>query len=95
MSDVMNVLGDCHDQDPEPTDPSMFTAADYETQARPYIAALEAESVRLREQLAGAVGALRQLVRLKDGPRDDAYRAAKDAAWDAARDVLRTARGQS
>lgn len=32
---------------------------------------------------------LRELVRLKDGPRDDAYRASKDAAWDAARDVLR------
>lgn len=32
--------------------------------------------------------ALRELVRLKDGPRDDAYRAAKDAAWDAARVAL-------
>lgn len=33
--------------------------------------------------------ALAELVRLKDGPRDDAYRAAKDKAWQAARDALR------
>jgi hypothetical protein len=46
------------------------------------------------EQLRGAVEALRELVRLKDGPRDDAYRAAKDAAWDMARDVLREAGGR-
>lgn len=32
--------------------------------------------------------ALSELVRLKDGPRDDAYREAKDAAWQRARDVL-------
>jgi hypothetical protein len=32
--------------------------------------------------------ALAELVRLKDGPRDDAYHAAKDAAWDKARAVL-------
>jgi hypothetical protein len=32
--------------------------------------------------------ALAELVRLKDGPRDDAYRASKDAAWQAARDAL-------
>jgi hypothetical protein len=38
---------------------------------------------------AGAVETLAVLVRLKDGPRDDAYRAAKDAAWDAAREVVR------
>jgi hypothetical protein len=42
---------------------------------------LEAENARLREALA-------ELVCLKDGPRDDAYRAAKDAAWQAARDAL-------
>jgi hypothetical protein len=42
---------------------------------------LEAENAWLREALA-------ELVRLKDGPRDDAYRAAKDAAWQAARDAL-------
>lgn len=42
----------------------------------------------LDQRLQGAVEALRELVRLKDGPRDDAYRAAKDAAWQAARDVL-------
>jgi hypothetical protein len=39
-------------------------------------------------RLRGAVDALAELVRLKDGPRDEAYRAAKDAAWDAARAVL-------
>ena len=32
--------------------------------------------------------ALAELIRLKDGPRDDAYHAAKDAAWDRARTVL-------
>lgn len=42
----------------------------------------------LTQRLEGAVETLRELVRLKDGPRDDAYRAAKDAAWDAAREVL-------
>jgi hypothetical protein len=31
---------------------------------------------------------LSELVRLKDGPRDEAYRVAKDAAWQRARDVL-------
>lgn len=30
-----------------------------------------------------------ELVRLKDDPRDDAYRAEKDAAWQAAREALR------
>ena len=34
--------------------------------------------------------ALAELVRLKDGPRDDAYRAAKDAAWDVARGLVET-----
>jgi hypothetical protein len=33
--------------------------------------------------------ALEELVRLKDGPRDDAYRATKDAAWDEAREALK------
>jgi hypothetical protein len=42
----------------------------------------------LQQQLAAAVEALAELVRLKDGPRDDAYRAAKDAAWDTARDIV-------
>lgn len=50
--------------------------------------AAEAERDRLREVLA-------ELVRLKDGPRDDAYRAAKDAAWDAARDALKGADRES
>lgn len=39
-------------------------------------------------QLLAALDALAKLVCLKDGPRDDAYRAAKDAAWDEARSVL-------
>lgn len=39
-------------------------------------------------ELRGAVEALVELVRLKDGPRDDAYRAAKDAAWDEARRIV-------
>jgi hypothetical protein len=37
--------------------------------------------------------ALAELVRLKDGPRDDAYRATKDAAWEAARAALNQPRG--
>lgn len=32
--------------------------------------------------------ALAELVTLKDGPRDEHYRAAKDAAWDRARALL-------
>lgn len=31
---------------------------------------------------------LAELVRLKDGPRDDAYRSTNDAAWQRARDLL-------
>lgn len=49
----------------------------------------EAEKRRLEARLAEAVKALAELVRLKDGPRDDVYRAAKDAAWDTAREVVR------
>jgi hypothetical protein len=48
---------------------------------------VEVEVVPLTDY-QGAVDALAELVRLKDGPRDEAYRAAKDAAWDAARAVL-------
>jgi len=40
------------------------------------------------ERHAGIERALRELVRLKDGPRDVAYVAAKEAAWQAARVVL-------
>lgn len=44
---------------------------------------------RLANDLAGNYReALADLVRLKDGPRDDAYRAEKDAAWDRARHAL-------
>jgi hypothetical protein len=32
--------------------------------------------------------ALEELVQLKDGPRDDAYRAAKDRAWQRAHEAL-------
>lgn len=38
--------------DQSESDPTMVTAADYETHARPYIAALEAENERLRERVA-------------------------------------------
>ena len=37
--------------------------------------------------------ALRALLWLKDGPRDDAYRAAKDQAWEEARAALALAQG--
>lgn len=40
------------------------------------------------EKADDALNALADLVRLKDGPRDDAYRAKKDEAWAAARKVL-------
>lgn len=40
---------------------------------------------RVCEDLEEATEILRELLRLKDGPRDDAYRAAKDAAWERAR----------
>lgn len=53
---------------------------------------------RLRTAVRGALSALEEadeirralaeLVRLKDGPRDAAYRAAKDAAWEHARHLL-------
>lgn len=32
--------------------------------------------------------ALRELVKLKDGPRDDDYRERKDAAWDRGRELI-------
>ena len=41
-----------------------------------------------RERPGDIEQALRELVRLKDGPRDAAYVAAKDAAWQAARAAL-------
>jgi len=43
---------------------------------------------RLATRISDLEGVLAELVRLKDGPRDNAYRAAKDAAWDAARRAL-------
>jgi chromosome segregation ATPase len=46
----------CFAINPEgPVNPTLITAADYETDVRPHIAALEAEVERLTEQLAGAV----------------------------------------
>jgi len=42
----------------------------------------------LDERVQAVRAPLVELVRLKDGPRDDAYRAAKDAAWDAARAAI-------
>lgn len=50
-----------------------------------HIYALKAENERLRAALA-------ELVRLKDGPRDDAYAEAKPKAWQAARDALEASR---
>jgi hypothetical protein len=61
------------------------TIDDYRGQAIRYnkwIEELQAERDRYRD-------ALSELVRLKDGPRDDAYRNAKDTAWDTARKVLK------
>jgi chromosome segregation ATPase len=55
---------------------------------REEISDLRAERDALRERLAEVEGALRQLVDLKDGPRDSAYYASKDAAWGAARAAL-------
>ncbi len=48
------------------------------------------EGIRDRKNVEHSmvVRALRILVKLKDGPRDDAYRAAKDHAWDNARMVI-------
>lgn len=40
-----------------------------------------------------AAAALRNLVRLKDGPRDDAYRFFKEPAWQRARDIVRALEG--
>ena len=48
--------------------------------------AADLEASRAREQIAQA--ALRALVSLKDGPRDETYRAAKDGAWADARAIL-------
>lgn len=52
------------------------------------IDAVRDELEALDRRLQGAVGVLRELVALKDGPRDDAYRAAKDVAWDVARSIV-------
>jgi hypothetical protein len=43
------------DYETEPVDPTLVTAADYETYVRPYIAALQAEVERLADQLREAV----------------------------------------
>lgn len=40
-----------------------------------------------------AAAVLAELVRLKDGPRDDAYRAARDGAWERAQKVLESGNG--
>jgi len=60
--------------------------------------AVERERVRSpqpEDHEAEVEAALADLVRLKDGPRDDAYRAAKDAAWDRARAALDAVRERS
>lgn len=45
--------------------------------------------IDLIERRNEAMSVLVELVRLKDGPRDEAYRAAKDAAWEAARGIIK------
>jgi len=57
---------------------------DLEAQSRGWRASSAAQYERA-ERLAKV---LRELVRLKDGPRDDTYRATKDAAWQEAREAL-------
>ena len=54
--------------------------------------AAEADLADARERLRRCEEALATLVDLKDGPRDEAYRAAKDEAWARARGVLGRAR---
>lgn len=49
------------------------------------IAELRAEVAAAEQRGAEALAALRELVRLKDGPRDAAYERDKPKAWDAAR----------
>lgn len=46
-------------------------------------------SMRLYRERNDYCAALAELVRLKDGPRDEAYRTSKDAAWERARELLR------
>jgi hypothetical protein len=55
--------------------------------AKPLIDAWH-ERADLRERAEQAEEALRELVRLKDGPRDEAYERDKPKAWDAARAAL-------
>lgn len=45
--------------------------------------------VVLLRRIAALDAAARHLLALKDGPRDDAYRAAKEPAWQALREALR------
>jgi hypothetical protein len=94
--DRLNVLG--RNTDAHKTAPSMRTAEQWKAIAgemEATAAILRSDLADARADLEGAVGALAELVRLKDGPRDDAYRAAKDAAWDAAREIIRQHGGQS
>ena len=44
---------------------------------------------RLEDKLSRVTHALKTLVELKDGPRDDLYRKSKDNAWENAREVLK------
>ncbi len=41
------------------------------------------------QQASAALALLRELVTLRDGPRDEAYREAKDRVWAEARELLR------
>jgi hypothetical protein len=65
--------------------------ADRDQERGAHVSAESARTALIPQQnrrIAELTAALEELVRLKDGPRDDAYRAGKDAAWDAARRAL-------
>ncbi len=63
-------------------------AADYVGQCGSAIDALARERDEYRAEVERLRAALRELVALKDGPRDADYERRKPAAWDAARRAL-------
>lgn len=68
-------------------DPGPLRAHDWSDLPR-VAAELRAELMAAERRGAEALAVLRELVRLKDGPRDTAYERAKPKAWDAARRLL-------
>jgi hypothetical protein len=76
------------DYETEPVDPTLVTAADYETYVRPYIAALQAEVERLADQLQGAVEEiaawLQHVDRLDEIPGARIGLPERNVLWDAA-----------